>query len=48
MSVWPAPLQAGDQVQLAAASSALQPDALERMEAGIAVLEGWEIGRAHV
>ena len=41
MSVWPAPLQAGDQVQLAAASSALQPDALERMEAGIAVLEGW-------
>ena len=41
MSVWPAPLQAGDQVQLAAASSALQPDALERMESGIAVLEGW-------
>ena len=41
MNAWPEPLKAGDLVQVAAASSALQPDALERMEAGIALLEGW-------
>jgi len=41
MSTWPAPLQAGDRVQLAAASSALHHEALQRLEAGIAVLEGW-------
>jgi muramoyltetrapeptide carboxypeptidase len=38
---WPRPLQAGDRVQLAAASSALQGDAISRLEAGIAVLERW-------
>lgn len=38
---WPRPLQAGDRVQLAAASSALQGDAISRLEAGIAVLELW-------
>lgn len=38
----PAPLQPGDRVQLVAASSALLGDnALARLEAGIAVLEGW-------
>ena len=49
MSAWPPPLRAGDRVQLAAASSALQADALERMEAGIAVLEGWglQVDRHH-
>ena len=49
MSTWPAPLRTGDRVQLAAASSALQADALERMEAGIAVLEGWglQVDRHH-
>ena len=41
MNAWPAPLRRGDRVQLAAASSALQPDALERLQGGIAVLEGW-------
>ena len=41
MNGWPAPLRRGDRVQLAAASSALQADALERLEAGIAVLEAW-------
>ncbi len=41
MSLWPAPLQPGDRVQLAAASSALQSEAIERLEGGIAVLEGW-------
>ena len=41
MSRWPAPLRRGDRVQLAAASSALQADALERLEGGIAVLESW-------
>ena len=38
---WPQPLKPGDRVQLAAASSALDPDALERLQAGMAVLEGW-------
>ena len=38
---WPRPLQAGDRVQLAAASSALQGDAISRLEAGIAVFERW-------
>jgi muramoyltetrapeptide carboxypeptidase len=38
---WPRLLQAGDRVQLAAASSALQGDAISRLEAGIAVLERW-------
>ncbi len=38
---WPRPLQAGDRVQLAAASSGLQGDAISRLEAGIAVLERW-------
>ncbi|MCP9941590.1 MULTISPECIES: LD-carboxypeptidase [Synechococcales] len=38
----PAPLQHGDRVQLVAASSALLgDDALARLQAGIAVLEGW-------
>ena len=41
MSSWPAPLRRGDRVQLAAASSALQAGALERLEGGIAVLESW-------
>ena len=41
MNAWPSPLRRGDRVQLAAASSALQADALERLEAGIAVLEAW-------
>jgi muramoyltetrapeptide carboxypeptidase len=41
MSAWPLPLQRGDHVQLAAASSALQPDALERLEAGIHLFETW-------
>ena len=39
---WPQPLQAGDRVRLAAASSALDdPAALERLQAGRAVLESW-------
>ena len=38
---WPRSLQAGDRVQLAAASSALQGDAISRLEAGIVVLERW-------
>jgi muramoyltetrapeptide carboxypeptidase len=39
---WPQPLQPGDRVRLAAASSALDdPAALERLEAGQAVLRGW-------
>ena len=39
---WPAPLRPGDRVQLVAASSALLgDDALARLEAGMAVLEGW-------
>ena len=38
----PSPLRPGDRVQLVAASSALLgDDALARLEAGIAVLEGW-------
>ena len=41
MSIWPRPLQSGDPVQLAAASSALAADALERLQAGVAVLESW-------
>ncbi|QCH15746.1 LD-carboxypeptidase [Synechococcus sp. CB0101] len=41
MTLWPAPLRRGDRVQLAAASSALQADALQRLEGGIAVLESW-------
>ena len=38
---WPPPLAAGDRVQLVAASSALGSDALERLEAGMALLESW-------
>ncbi|QVL52193.1 MAG: LD-carboxypeptidase [Cyanobium sp. M30B3] len=39
---WPQPLQPGDRVRLAAASSALDdPAALERLQAGRAVLESW-------
>jgi len=39
---WPQPLQPGDRVRLAAASSALDdPATLERLRAGRAVLEGW-------
>lgn len=38
---WPAPLHAGDRVQLAAASSALDTAALDRLEAGIRELESW-------
>ena len=38
---WPSPLQAGDRVQLAAASSALQGEAISRLEAGIHVLQRW-------
>jgi muramoyltetrapeptide carboxypeptidase len=41
MSAWPSPLRRDDRVQLAAASSALQADALERLQGGIAVLEAW-------
>jgi muramoyltetrapeptide carboxypeptidase len=41
MSLWPAPLQPGDRVQPVAASSALQPEAIKRLEGGIAVLESW-------
>lgn len=38
----PPPLRRGDQVALVAASSALQgPEAMERLSAGIAVLESW-------
>ena len=43
MTGWPRPLDPGDRVQLAAASSALQDDALERLARGIAVLESWEL-----
>mgnify|MGYP000861932111 CR=1 FL=1 len=46
MSIWPRPLQSGDPVQLAAASSALAADALERLQAGVAVLESWGL-RVH-
>jgi muramoyltetrapeptide carboxypeptidase len=39
---WPQPLQPGDRVRLAAASSALDdPGAVSRLEAGRAVLERW-------
>lgn len=41
LNAWPQPLQPGDAIQLAAASSALNPESLERLRAGIAVLEGW-------
>jgi muramoyltetrapeptide carboxypeptidase len=41
MSSWPRPLRHGDHVQLAAASSALQPEALERLQGGIALLQQW-------
>ena len=41
MKAWPRPLRPGDRVQLAAASSALQPEAQQRLEAGMAVLESW-------
>ena len=41
MTPWPRPLQAGDAVQLAAASSALTPEALTRLQAGMAVLTSW-------
>lgn len=37
----PAPLQPGDRVQLAAASSALSDEGLERLAAGMAVLSSW-------
>ncbi|MEY4297906.1 MAG: hypothetical protein RLZZ423_1085 [Cyanobacteriota bacterium] len=43
---WPSPLQPGDRVQLAAASSALDADALERLQAGMEVLESWGL-RVH-
>ena len=43
MSALPRPLQSGDRVQLAAASSCLQSDAIERLERGIAVLESWDL-----
>jgi muramoyltetrapeptide carboxypeptidase len=40
--VWPQPLRAGDRVAPVAASSALvDPQGLERLEAGIALLESW-------
>ena len=38
---WPPPLQAGDAVQLAAASSALNAEANERLQAGMAVMARW-------
>jgi muramoyltetrapeptide carboxypeptidase len=38
---WPRPLRAGDEVQLVAASSCLQSDALDRLQAGIAIVEQW-------
>ena len=41
MTPWPRPLQRGDRVQLAAASSALAAAAAARLEAGMAVLSGW-------
>ena len=41
MSPWPRPLRSGDRVQLAAASSALAPEAQARLESGMAVLSGW-------
>ena len=37
----PPPLQRGDRVRLVAASSALQPESLPRLQAGIAVLQDW-------
>lgn len=40
-SPWPQPLQPGDRVGLAAASSALEPEALQRLEAGCALLQSW-------
>jgi len=40
-SAWPQPLQPGDRVQLAAASSALAEESLTRLQAGVAVLESW-------
>lgn len=47
MSDWPRHLRAGDSVQLAAASSALAADALERLQAGVAVLESWGLRVNH-
>jgi len=41
MTLWPRALQPGDPVQLAAASSSLKPEALERLQAGITVMEQW-------
>ena len=38
---WPQPLQRGDRVGLAAASSALADDSLQRLQAGVTVLENW-------
>ena len=38
---WPRPLQPGDRVQLAAASSALSPEGLGRLQAGMALLQSW-------
>jgi muramoyltetrapeptide carboxypeptidase len=40
-AAWPQPLQRGDRVGLAAASSALADDSLQRLQAGVAVLESW-------
>ena len=37
----PPPLHRGDPVQLVAASSALSPESLERLEAGLALLQSW-------
>ncbi|MEX1323729.1 MAG: LD-carboxypeptidase, partial [Synechococcaceae cyanobacterium] len=40
--LWPQPLRAGDRVAPVAASSALaDPQGVERLEAGIALLESW-------
>jgi muramoyltetrapeptide carboxypeptidase len=40
-TAWPQPLQRGDRVGLAAASSALADDSLQRLLAGVTVLENW-------
>jgi muramoyltetrapeptide carboxypeptidase len=40
-TAWPQPLQRGDRVGLAAASSALADDSLQRLQAGVTVLENW-------
>lgn len=38
---WPLPLQPGDRVRLVAASSALTDQSLERLQAGVALLQRW-------